>query len=142
MKQYTELATKATSPGEAAGLWWAEALRWPKHDNGDSSDHGAMSQLMANMIAMKYDDQLTEPALDRFSGELAKLVNDLLTQTDQALLDVDYDPCRLLVEASEAAGLELISYCWPWKTVMWIAPDSVKVCHGYGAPVQTIWQRA
>lgn len=142
MKQYAELATKATSPGEAAGLWWAEALHWPKHDNGDDSNRGAMSQLMANMIAMKYGDQLTESALDRFADELASSINDRLAQSNQVMLNVDYDPCQLLVEASEAAELKLISYCWPWKTVMWITPDSVKVCHGYGAPVQTIWQQA
>ncbi len=142
MKQYAELAKKAASPGEAASLWWAESLRWPKHDNGDDSDRGAMSQLMANMIAMKYDNQLTGPALDRFADELAKLVADLLAQTSQVLLDVDYDPCRLLVEASKAAGLELVSCSWPWKTTMWITPYEVEVRHGYGAPVQTIWQRA
>lgn len=142
MKQYAKLATEAKSPGEAAGLWWAEALLRPKHDNGDDSDRGAMSQLLANVMAFKYVDQLTEPALDRFADELAKSVDDLLEQTGQLILDVDYDPSRLLVKASEAAGLELVSCSWPWKTTMWITPYEVEVRHGYGAPVQTIWQRA
>lgn len=58
------------------------------------------------------------------------------------VFDCDYDPGETLCVAAERAGIDLDARDLPAKTFMILTADSVTVSEGYGAPLETIWQKA
>lgn len=135
---------QARTAGEAAALWWAQALQAPKHDNGD-------------LFAMAFVDMLSEyapkadkpnSALNKFTEQLAAKLDALLADPDKGYMPrsgitigVDYDPDPMLYSTANEAGLDVGFNGWPWKTTMWVRPDEVTVRYGYQADLEVVWTR-
>lgn len=115
---------------------WKRMLRDPKYDNlgerrdqatGDEQFTSAMAETMTRMIPSNVADEL----LDKFGDELReRLLNPSGNFYEHLTLDVDYGPCRMLRESAEAVGLQVQ---FPWKTIMHVYNDHVRVSCGYGA---------
>lgn len=120
---------------EAACAWWAKAIECPKFDNGDKSEAGGMTTVLATMLAARHE--AAPENVERFKAALATRLAPNEKGWQPFCLSVDYGPCRELADAADAAG---ISYSrFPYKTVMWAGDDgSLTVRHGYGAPIQTV----
>lgn len=52
----------------------------------------------------------------------------------------DYGPDKALANAAREAGIA--GMVFPWKTVMWIKADEVKVAYGYRAAPEVIYAAA
>ncbi|MCB9823294.1 hypothetical protein H6800_03410 [Candidatus Nomurabacteria bacterium] len=128
----------APTAGDAAGIWWAGALKSPQHDNGADDPANIMARALADR--MTEESPASAGALELFAGEVARVVNELVDAGREYIsLGVDYSPDMILVECAERAHLEVPMMGWPWKTNMWVTPTSVKVSHGYRAEAKLIW---
>ena len=115
-----------------AARWWADHLRkGAKLDNGDRSDTGAVTHMMASVLQSKSAQKRTSEDIDRFEEVLYnKLFSPEFTYFS---LGVDYGPCGTLADAAREAGCYLGMSCLPWKTNMFfMTDDSVMVSLGYG----------
>lgn len=118
---------------QKAAKWWADHLRQPVTvlDNGDNSETGAMTFVMA-MILQGVEKGKQDPAtIDKFEQELAKKIQTLTGKW--ITVATDYGPDKILSDAAECAGLRLGMTTLPWKTIMWIEGDRILVAEGYGA---------
>ena len=116
---------------QKASKWWADRLRNPaKLDNGDYSETGAMTLIMATMLQSAERVNLDAAKIDLFEEELTQLILD----EDCSIIGVDYGPDWILMQAAEKAELDLGMCTLPWKTVMWLDRDgTIKVAEGYRA---------
>ena len=117
---------------KTAARWWADHLRkGAKLDNGDPSDTGAMTHMLASIMQSKAATKRTPEDIDRFEETLYnKLFSPEFTYFT---LSVDYGPCGTLADAAKEAECYLSMSCLPWKTQMFfMTDDSVTVSLGYG----------
>lgn len=129
-----ETLKTAPSAGAAAGIWWATVLRDPKHDNGGDE----LTSMMADMLTAS--NPAEAGALELFAGYLKEEVDKMIEDgRDWISFGVDYHPDRILSNCAEKANLTVPMLGWPWKTNMWVTPQSVKVSYGYRAEVKIIW---
>jgi len=113
---------------EKAARWWANQLCDPSEwDNGDISNVGAMTKLLAGMARTSH----TKEASDRFYTELVKIITDRWGEAPIFILSTDYHPGYYLQEAANNANVFLGMSDLPCKTTMWIRKDSVSVACGY-----------
>ena len=135
---------QARTAGEAAALWWAQALQAPKHDNGDPFTMALVD--MPSEYAPKADKP--NAALNKFTEQLAAKLDVLLADPDKGymprsgiVIGVDFDPNPMLYSTANEAGLDVGFNGWPWKTTMWVRPDEVTVRYGYQADLEVVWTR-
>lgn len=130
--------------GEAAALWWAQALQAPKHDNGDP-----FTMAFVDMLS-EYAPKADKPnsALNKFTEQLAAKLDALLADPDKGYMPrsgitivVDYDPDPMLYSTANEAGLDVGFNGWPLKTTMWVRSDEVTVRYGYQADLEVVWTR-
>ena len=120
-----------------AAKWWADHLRGnARLDNGDRSETGAMTLVLATILQAKEKEKQSAEQIDRFEAELTKVL--LKEKGNYVTVGVDYDPDYLLCVAAELAELPLGGATLPWKTTMWIEDDSVKVRLGYQGELQSL----
>jgi hypothetical protein len=117
--------------------WWVNAIRGgAKQDNGD-----AMQSMLTAFVAAEIGPP-TEYQIDVFRTKLNTFLVGLLLSPStprfhDRLLSVDYQPEGTLLAAANHANLSALHF--PVKTVMWLKNDSIRVRHGYGASIQTLW---
>ena len=127
--------TSATERVKVAAAWWRKQLEAPKFDNGVVL-HGMMAALASG-------PRPTPEQLDRFEVELAVLLTKETEDYDYCSVGCDYGPDRMLAEAAEKAGINVNGpTTFPWKTMMWIDKEGVRVSAGYGAGIQEIFKQA
>jgi hypothetical protein len=119
-----------------AAAWWADWLRpdpAPAHVGGDfrSMDPAfAVSEVMRQ--AERSSAGFSAKAIVDFEQALAQGIDrERAKRNGNLVVGVDYDPDELLVEAGEAAGIN-VRTIFPWKTKMLVAPGSVTVGEGRG----------
>ena len=112
---------------EKASNWWSEQLRSPRFDNGDDSATGAMCHMMA---ALSYRS-ISDEKIDTFKSELKLRMFDC---DEFAHIDVDYDPCQILLMSAKAADIDTSITTFPWKTNMCFEDGKVMASLGYRAP--------
>lgn len=126
---------------EKAARWWADQLRGEaKLDNGDMSDQGAMTFLIAKTLQQSEKQNQVLEQIDTFEHILA---NTLELVKDEDLrwfsISVDYYPDQTLQAAANAAGLRLGMTTLPWKTYMDFRNDgTIKVTCDYRAKPEVI----
>lgn len=119
---------------ETAVEWWVKKVtEKAHHDNGDNSKDSSLAMLLADLGAEPVSDAKAEI----FRNVLVELIIDSLDRMGMVSLDVDYNPCTILVEAAEKA--EISEFNFPYKTSMIITETEVNVYDGYAAPKQTIY---
>jgi len=130
-----------------AAKWWADQLRdTPKHDNGDAFQ-SAFATVTASMLKRPTSEQV-----ERFETELATALSsalgfsgdswredDPMWASGARVIGVDYHPDQILEDALNAAGIGDGFCLLPFKTLMWIDPNSVNVAQGYGARSEPIY---
>lgn len=122
---------------EAACNWWIDAITHPKFDNGDSSEIGGITMMLA-MLNHIQKPVLSDDVKQRFKESLKKRIKmELLTRISVSL-SVDYGPDDILSAAASESG---IIADFPWKTHMRIERDKISVSCGYGAPYNIIFER-
>lgn len=135
-EEIMEQIAAAESAGRAAGLFWRYALEDPKFDNGDDSERGFMTAMLANMIPRP---QVSEDQWQIFIDHIANVIDS--SDGYHRYLSVDYDPDFDLGEAAYAADIELDSKAWPWKTSTQVTTaGEVEASFGYHAPWVIIWK--
>jgi hypothetical protein len=132
----------------AAAKWWADQLRMPPFmDNGD-----AYQSILGSTTAVTLPP-LQENQIGRFERWLAWLCQTNFSKNwnpsepDWArgcrTLATDYGPDLTLHFAAKRAGIiGDLMLRFPWKTVMWISPGSVKLRCGYGAQELELFKAA
>jgi hypothetical protein len=121
---------------QVAAKWWADHLRHGSSmDNGDDSETGAMTMIMATLLNRESLAKRKPQDADNFETALV----DVLTEKETRhtfCMGVDYDPDYTLCQAADKAGIKLGMGDMPWKTLMWIDTNTIKVAEGYrAAPV-------
>ena len=119
---------------DAAANWWTEAIHQPQFKtlaDAEKDDGAKIAQMMATISAPKKSAM----QLERFRIALA----DALRRDQPSYVSVDYNPDLILAEAASEAGFEPSMLAFPWKTSMWLSNGEVRVRHGYGAEVVTIY---
>ena len=117
---------------KTAARWWSDHLRkGAKLDNGDPSDTGAVTHMLASIMQSKAAQKRTPEDIDRFEEVLyRKLFSPEFTYF---ALSVDYGPCGTLADAAREAECYIGMSCLPWKTGMYfMTDDSIEVSLGYG----------
>lgn len=114
---------------ETAAEWWTEQLRGPVHNDNGEAYQSVFGSLIANMYPAP-----TEAQLATFKDELvARLTQELARcGTQWYTIGVDYDPCRVLAEAADAANINYARF--PWKTHLYVIEGKLEVSSGYGQP--------
>lgn len=122
---------------QKAAKWWGEQLHGTvKLDNGDNSETGAMTFVLASMLQGIEKGKQSEVDITNFEKELATiLLND---KRQWVTVGVDYNPDYILSEAAKKAHCNLGMTSLPWKTMMWIHDEEIKVAVGYGAEPQVL----
>ena len=149
---------------KAAARWWREVLAGPPtHDNGDET-LSLMGRLLGGI-----SPELTGEELDAFEEELARHLDAMIVRDRESreetrrkyrpdwptadfwlTIATNYHPDMELDRAIEAAAARTerpevfgrtVRNRLPWKTVMWIRPEEVKVAHGYGAEAALIYPK-
>jgi hypothetical protein len=136
---------QASSPWEAAAMFWTDAVQNPKFESGNLN-----ADILAWAIMEKTPEQ-AEANLRQFTEILADTLLDGLAKhkfTREAKMGysyfvrVDYEPDTTLYQAAVAAGLNHPSYMtsWPSKTITYITEKYVEVYVGYaGKTNYIIW---
>lgn len=133
-----ETLKSAPSAGAAAGIWWATVLKDPKHDNGADDEANVLSRMMADTLTARNPTEAG--ALELFAGYLKEEVDKMIEEgRDWISFGVDYHPDHILAECADRANLTVPMMGWPWKTNMWVTPQTVKVSYGYRAEAKIIW---
>lgn len=142
---------------ERAVELWARKLMRPSFDNGDTSQAGAMVQML-NATNVAHDiDKMTEIG-QRVAVFKSQLFQDLqydrdhegeetgeirhaghpgeyrVTRYMECCLNVDYGPCKALADAAGSAGIA--HSLFSWKSQVWLNPTYVSTSFGYGAPTE------
>lgn len=122
---------------KTAVKWWSDKLRSrARHDNGDTS----FASLFACVLADQLSKPITDEQLEVFAAELTKILEVHLNEHRYALLMVDYDPCKMLYDAAEAAGIS--AHNFPYKTDVMVENRNddyaVLVSDGYAQPYEKL----
>lgn len=138
MQLFTEQEiAKASSAAEAGVMWWANALKSPKHD---AELEGSSAQIM-EILLLHADCMRPTREFEQFREELQMQLQHALTRYGRLAVGVDYHPDQLLDTVATAVGLNLGMTDWPWKTMMWLSNDQVSVRCGYGAATGVVWRQ-
>ena len=121
-----------------AAQWWANAIRSPKFNNGDTSRNGDIGAMLASLL--NAGTPVTVAQADAFELALVEILMEDVQTYPRFSLYVDYGPDETLATAARNAGITS-TRCFPWKTSMHISEDRVEVSEGYGAPREIIWQK-
>jgi hypothetical protein len=124
----------------AAAKWWADQL--VKAQPSLATQMGAEQEspmrtplAVTTSLLLQATSQVDDlAAIERFRENLAIA---LLSSghLNGYGFGVDYGPDAILADAATAAGIKVGMTTFPWKTVMWITPGSVRVSAGYAADV-------
>ena len=115
-----------------AAKWWSDHLRGRAPlDNGDKSESGVITFMLASMLQSQKKGGITPEDIDRFEAELGNLLSE--QPGKWIVVAVDYGPDLLLSQASERANIDIGITLLPWKTTMTIRDDKITVRCGYGA---------
>ncbi|MCX6774571.1 MAG: hypothetical protein NTY99_00580 [DPANN group archaeon] len=138
---------------QAAAKWWADHLRDInyKHQTGDDK----MDMFATVQLATR--PKLKNEQIDAFESELEKKLvksykdwikmcefGDIDFRNKYYSIDIDYEPCGVLLEAAKKAGLSArdMALRLPVKSGMGIKPTCVIVSAGYQQDYQTIYKSA
>lgn len=118
---------------------WCKKLFVPVFDNGDNSNHGFMTHMLATMNIQNdkagVDDMsaLVEKFRIILTAELFRLRdNPLDKEYFPPWLDVDYNPCYVLGDAADKAGIPQSQFSC--KSSVSMRTNSLSAKFGYGAP--------
>jgi hypothetical protein len=125
----------------AAAKWWADALRDPGIDNGETDPMAIGIALMAKSSIPRPSPEQLEAFRAALEVRLEEMLNARPEDWEEAkkermhgsifrCVGVDYGPDEILARAGEDAGFATVTL-WPWKTYMWINPGDVHVSAGY-----------
>jgi len=117
---------------------WCKALRHPKFDNGDTSQHGFLGMALATTL-IESDKSKTTDMPNRIEVFRKAITDELIRLRDtpedgeyfQRWLDVDYHPCRVLSNAADLSGIPHSQFSC--KSSVMIDSDAVVASFGYGA---------
>ena len=121
---------------KVATEWWANDIRKPNFDNGDSQS-GAMVSLVSELVNAS-SSVITAEALSEFQKHLGnEIKKGLLTGSDWTFdIGVDYHPDDALAKSAQKAGLRTM---FSYKTNMNVGLNEVSVRAGYQAPHVTLY---
>jgi len=107
-----------------AAKWWSEQLAAPEFNNAKSGNLE-----LAVLIRIAH-----VPVEKEKVAEFEKTLAVYLEGECHRMIEVDYDPCQVLQDALDAAGVDSLGlgYVLPWKTRMWFEDGGVQVSTGYG----------
>jgi len=118
---------------QKAARWWADTIKnGAKLDNGDKSDTGFTTHMLATIA--QAENKITEEQALLFEEALVEALLDKKDILPCRILGCDYHPDRILAESAEKAGINPGMTTFPWKTNMWIKDGEIEVSEGYGAP--------
>lgn len=114
-----------------AARWWADFLRnGAPMDNGDKSNEGGMTMMLALLLQSQIQKGHTPQSIDRFEDLLVSRI----MKENTRYIGVDYHADPTLSECAKEAGI-VVDGALPWKTSMWINGDKITVRCGYGAGI-------
>ena len=119
---------------EKAVELWARKLYNPSFDNGDNSESGGMTFLLAtmNILTDKAEIKDMESRVKVFCDTLTKTLKDKRDRREYLpYLSVDYGPCRELAEAADVAGIPHSQFSC--KSSVYMHDGYVGMSFGYGA---------
>jgi len=122
-----------------AAQWWADQLlkaqASPADRMGAEDDSPMRSAVALAMLGhMQAIDRADDPsAIDRFRENLSAALLASRSHLSGTGFGVAYGPDDILADAAVSAGIKVGMTTFPWKTVMWISPGSVRVSAGYAA---------
>lgn len=123
---------------EVAVEWWANKIQTPTvYDNGDTSKTGAMTSLLASMLASNARNGLNSEQIQKFKEILSNLIYQEIENYGFSTLTVDYQPQGILGEAAMVSQID--ESLFPWKTNMSIYTEQVVVSEGYRKEYETIY---
>ena len=123
---------------QVAAKWWADHLRnGATLDNGDRSEIGFKTHMLATILQAKERDGLDNIKIDSFEVELAKIIEG--EDEGWFSMGVDYHPGTFLQNAADNVDLHLGMATLPWKTMMWIRNGEITVAEGYQSSPQQIY---
>jgi hypothetical protein len=127
---------------KVAARWWADQLRGKvEQDNGDALQ-SAFATRAAGLIR-----PLDPLQIDLFEVDLAQKLDAALDEEERRrrygephlVFGTDYGPDPMMAEVCEELEIRQTMLRFPFKTVMWLYPECVKVACGYRAPIETIY---
>ncbi len=121
-----------------AAKWWADHMRQGFiPDNGARDKSNVMAQGLALMLQEQEAKSRTADGVQLFEDKLANIFEKATAQT-YLLASVDYNPCHVLADAAQQAGINIGMASLPWKTSMTYRDERVYVKAGYGAPLEEL----
>ncbi len=122
-----------------AARWWTEKIGNPILDNFCNGDRRNTASFMIMMMGhtKALNHVASEKQLEKFCDMLAQRISEELTKTPKVDLDCDYVPCCILDETAKES--EIDACLFPYKRIMQVTADSVKVKDGYDAKWVTIY---
>ena len=127
---------------EIAAKWWADQLRGiAKLDVGAKPNEALGSAAfvaMSTILQIEDHAKVQDSQIAKFQSILCEAIDGVLSRRPSLILDVDYGPDQMLGDALrsvECTGFAPL----PWKTTMWIGPESVTVSCGYQAPTEQLY---
>jgi 2-methylcitrate dehydratase PrpD len=123
---------------ELIAQWWADKVTAPSlnWDNGDNSQAGGLTFMLANMLAQQSRNNAPSDAPEKFKAALIKGLKDSQTYqksngTHIPFLNVDYHPCEILAQAAAEAGIDASAF--PCKSSTQVIDGKALAACGYGA---------
>lgn len=129
------------SSAHIAAKWWTSILANPTPNNfydGDkTNDASLMYMEIGHMKALLY--MASDEQLDDFCTLLTKRIETELSKRSSITLYCDYDPCTILSECAEKAGINLCLF--PIERMMRISKRTVEVKEGHGANWKSLFSK-
>jgi len=121
-----------------AAKWWGEAIRSPRFENDINP---TIASVFATLHAEESHFSFTPEQIKIFQEKIIEnLKSRIKTSPRRICIGIDYGPGKMFSEAFEAMNTrQNSSFCFPWKTNMWIKPGYVSVSCGYRAEIQDIY---
>jgi hypothetical protein len=115
---------------QKAAHWWADQLRGnAKLDNGDKSEAGAYTSIFAALLQSHERTRISNEQIYKFEQLLsAKLEKE---NPKFFCIGVDYHPDYELSQCALKAGINPGMATFPWKTMMYIQEESIRISVGY-----------
>lgn len=123
-----------------AAKWWSDQLRRDDKPSRQTERPGRPDLLgaMLSAYSAKVPD-VDEAQIAAFENALLPLIAKWIEDEPYRGFGCDYQPCDLLLDAADAAGIDGLSNYLPIKTMLWFEDGKVKVKVGYGSPSVTIY---